>query len=239
MILAAEDWQALLLTLRLAAVTTFLLMLIGVPLAWWLANLKSRLRPLLEVLVSLPLVLPPTVLGFYLLLLLSPNQPLGALWLSLFGAPLVFSFSGLVLASIFYSLPFMVQPLLAAFSQRAAPLAQAAAALGMPPAARLWHVVLPACRPALVVAVSMSFAHTLGEFGVVLMIGGAIPGETQVVSVALYQHVETLNYGAANRLALVLLILSVLLLLCARLWGGSLAQSLSPARADWRGRALP
>ncbi|WP_308366172.1 MULTISPECIES: molybdate ABC transporter permease subunit [unclassified Microbulbifer] len=228
--LSATDWQALLLTLKLAGMTTLLLALLGIPLSWWLANRRGRLRPLLEVVLSLPLVLPPTVLGFYLLLLLSPNQPLGALWQQLFNRPLVFSFPGLVAASMLYSLPFMVQPLLAAFDQRALPLAQAAAGLGMPPLARLRSVVLPACRSALVVALSMTFAHTLGEFGVVLMIGGAIPGETQVVSVALYQHVENLDYGGAHRLALVLLLLSVLLLLLGRYWGGRLSGVLLPSR---------
>ncbi|WP_323845318.1 molybdate ABC transporter permease subunit [Microbulbifer magnicolonia] len=234
MSLIPSDWQALWLTLKLAAVTTALLALLAIPLAWWLANRSGPLRALLEVLLSLPLVLPPTVLGFYLLLFLAPQQPLGALWQQWFAAPLVFSFTGLVLASMLYSLPFMVQPLLAAFDQRALPLSQAAAGLGLPPLARLRFVLLPACRPALIAALSMTFAHTLGEFGVVLMIGGGIPGETQVVSVALYQHVESLDYGAANRLALVLMALSVLLLLCGRLWGGRFFAVTTPARKPAR-----
>ncbi|WP_221192041.1 molybdate ABC transporter permease subunit [Microbulbifer rhizosphaerae] len=216
MTVAPGDLEAVALTLRLSAITTVLLLLLGVPLAWWLSRWRSRWRHLLEVLVTLPLVLPPTVLGFYLLLLFSPNFPAGRLLAKVVGGPLVFSFSGLVVASVIYSLPFMVQPLLGAFFQGGQRLSHAAATLGVPPAAALLHVVLPACRPAVISACALTFAHTLGEFGVVLMIGGSIPGETQLVSIALYHHVEALEYGAAHRLALLLFGLSTTLLLAAR-----------------------
>ncbi|WP_413664026.1 molybdate ABC transporter permease subunit [Microbulbifer sp. CNSA002] len=221
--IATADWQALWLTLKLAGLTTLLLFIIGVPLAWKLSQWQSRWRHGIEVLITLPLVLPPTVLGFYLLLLFSPNYAPGQ-WLSqLFDGPLVFSFTGLVFASVIYSLPFMVQPLLAAFNANGQRLTQAAAALGIPPWAALLKVLLPASRAAIVSACALTFAHTLGEFGVVLMIGGAIPGETQVVSIALYQHVEAMEYGAAHRLALMLMGITTVLLLAARWLGHSLA----------------
>ncbi|SDJ89919.1 molybdate ABC transporter permease subunit [Microbulbifer yueqingensis] len=222
MTIDAADIGALWLTLRLAAITTLLLLLIGVPLAWKLSHWQSRWRHAVEVIITLPLVLPPTVLGFYLLLAFSPNYAPGRWLAESFGQPLVFSFTGLVIASVIYSLPFMVQPLLASFSQNGRRLTSAAAALGMPPLAALLRVLLPASRPAIISACALSFAHTLGEFGVVLMIGGAIPGETQVVSIALYQHVEAMEYGAAHRLALVLVAVTTALLLLAR-WLGRAA----------------
>ncbi|WP_237064095.1 molybdate ABC transporter permease subunit [Microbulbifer zhoushanensis] len=215
------DLGALWLTLRLAAVTTALLLVIGVPLAWKLSHWQSRWRHAVEVIITLPLVLPPTVLGFYLLLVLSPNYAPGSWLAEALGQPLVFSFTGLVIASVIYSLPFMVQPLLVSFSQHGGRLTSAAAALGMPPLAALLRVLLPASRPAIISACALTFAHTLGEFGVVLMIGGAIPGETQVVSVALYQHVEAMEYGAAHRLALLLVVVTTALLLVARWLGRS------------------
>lgn len=239
MTIAAADWQALWLTLKLAGLTTLLLFVLGVPLAWRLSQWQSRWRHGIEILITLPLVLPPTVLGFYLLLLFSPNYAPGQ-WLSqLLGGPLVFSFGGLVFASVIYSLPFMVQPLLAAFNTNGQRLSQAASALGMPPWAALLKVVLPASRAAIVSACALTFAHTLGEFGVVLMIGGAIPGETQVVSIALYQHVEAMEYGAAHRLALMLIGITTVLLLLARWLGhilaprGSNKESLKPATGVW------
>ncbi|GMG87723.1 molybdate ABC transporter permease subunit [Biformimicrobium ophioploci] len=224
----AADLQALWLTLRLAALTTLILFIIGVPLAWKLSHWRSRWRHLVEVLITLPLVLPPTVLGFYLLLLFSPNYATGQWLAALWGEPLVFSFTGLVIASVIYSLPFMVQPLLASFSQNGQRLSQAAAALGIPPAIALFKVLLPASKAAIVSACALSFAHTLGEFGVVLMIGGAIPGETQVVSIALFQHVEALQYGAAHRLAIVLLLVTTALLLLARWLGRNPAGAALP-----------
>ncbi|SDZ97701.1 molybdate ABC transporter permease subunit [Microbulbifer marinus] len=233
--IGAADLEALWLTLRLAAVTTLLLLVIGVPLAWKLSHWQSRWRHGVEVLITLPLVLPPTVLGFYLLLLFSPNHASGQWLAGVWGEPLVFSFTGLVIASVIYSLPFMVQPLLASFSQNGKRLTRAAAALGMPPHAALLKVLLPASRPAIVSACALTFAHTLGEFGVVLMIGGAIPGETQVVSIALYQHVEALEYGAAHRLALVLLVVTTALLLLAR-W---LGRAVSEAQREERFMGVP
>ncbi|MFA0813224.1 molybdate ABC transporter permease subunit [Microbulbifer epialgicus] len=221
--IAGADWQALWLTLKLAGLTTLLLFIIGVPLAWKLSQWQSRWRHGVEALITLPLVLPPTVLGFYLLLLFSPNYAPGQWLAQIWGGPLVFSFSGLVFASVIYSLPFMVQPLLAAFNANGQRLTQAAVALGIPPWAALLKVLLPASRAAIVSACALTFAHTLGEFGVVLMIGGAIPGETQVVSIALYQHVEAMEYGAAHRLALVLMGMTTALLLLARWLGRVLA----------------
>jgi molybdate transport system permease protein len=203
----------LLLTLRLAAVTIFWLLLLGTPLAWWLARTRSRLRAPIEAVVALPLVLPPTVLGFYLLLLLAPRGPIGALWASLGGGPLVFSFAGLVVGSFFYSLPFVVQPLQASFTTVGRPLLEAAATLGAGPLDRFLSVVLPLSRRGLLTATVLGFAHTVGEFGVVLMLGGNIPGKTRVVSIEIYNRVESLDYAAAHRLSLLLLVFSFLVLL--------------------------
>jgi len=213
----ASDLQALLLTLQLATVSTLILLVLGTPLAWWLATTRSRLRPVIEAMVALPLVLPPTVLGFYLLIALSPNgvigQPLQAL-----GLPaLAFSFSGLVVGSVIYSLPFVVQPLQNAFSSLGQRPLEVAATLGAGPLNRFWYVVLPLTRLGYLSAAVLGFAHTLGEFGVVLMIGGNIPGETQVVSIAIYEHVEALAYPQAHVLAGLLLGLSFLVLLLVNL----------------------
>jgi len=189
------------LTVQLAAVTSAVLLLLGLPLAWWLAHSGSRLRPLLEAVTALPLVLPPTVLGFYLLILMSPRSSFGAFWVELTGSTLTFSFTGLVLASVIYSLPFMVQPLVSAFAGLGRAPLEAAASLGAGPWDRFFTVVLPQSRRGLLTALVLTFTHTLGEFGVVLMVGGNIPGETRVLSIAIYEHVETLNYGEAHRLA--------------------------------------
>lgn len=202
------DWGAVALTAKLAFVTTLLLLLIGTPLAWWLARSRWPGKPLMEAVVALPLVLPPTVLGFYLLTLLNPKSPVGALWLELTGDTLTFSFAGLVLASIVYSLPFMVQPLQAAFAAVGDDLLEAAATLGASPRDRFVGVVLPLCRRGYLAAATLTFAHTVGEFGVVLMIGGNIPGTTRVLSIAIFEHVETVNYSAANVLSLGLLLFS-------------------------------
>jgi len=202
------------LTVQLAAVTSAVLLLIGVPLAWWLTHTRTRLRPLVEAVTALPLVLPPTVLGFYLLILLSPRAPLGAFWVDLTGNTLTFSFTGLVLASVIYSLPFMVQPLVSAFAALGRAPLEAAASLGAGPWDRFFTVVLPQSRRGLLTALVLTFTHTLGEFGVVLMVGGNIPGETRVLSIAIYEHVETLNYGDAHRLAGGLLIFAFVVL-CA------------------------
>lgn len=202
------------LTLRLAATTTILLFLIGTPLAWWLARTPSRLKPAVEAITALPLVLPPTVLGFYLLILLSPNTPLGRFWLGATGGTLTFSFSGLVLASVVYSMPFMVQPLATAFAAIGRGPIEAAASLGASPFDAFFSVAVPLSARAFLTAGVLTFAHTLGEFGVVLMVGGNIPGETRVLSIAIYDHVETLRYAEAHTLAAGLLLFSFVVLWC-------------------------
>ncbi|MFZ5491703.1 MAG: molybdate ABC transporter permease subunit [Pseudomonadota bacterium] len=196
------------LTLHLAAVTVSLLLLVGTPLAWWLAHTRTRLKPLIEAVTALPLVLPPTVIGFYLLVLFAPGAPLGAAWLGLTGDTLAFSFSGLVLASMLYSLPFVVQPLQGAFEAVGRGPLEAAAVLGARPLDAFFTVASPLALRGYVTAAVLGFAHTLGEFGVVLMVGGNIPGRTRVVSIAIYEHVETLNFAAAHVLAAGLLVFS-------------------------------
>lgn len=211
--LPPDLWQTLGLTLRLAGVTTIVLLAAGVPIARWLSRSTSRLRPVVETIVSMPLVLPPTVLGFYLLLAFNPAGPLGRFLESTLGLRFVFSFSGLVVASVVYSLPFMVQPLLAGFRSLPPSLAEASATLGKSPLETLFRVLLPAMRPAVVSAIVLSFAHTIGEFGVVLMVGGNIPGVTRVASIAVFDEVESMRYGAANAYALLLVALTFCLLL--------------------------
>ena len=213
MILSPDDLTALWLTLQLAGVSTVVLLLIGTPLAWWLAWSRSRMRFLVEALVALPLVLPPTVLGFYLLIALAPRGPIGAGATALGLPPLAFSFSGLVIGSVFYSLPFVVQPLQEAFRAIGQRPFDVAATLRATPFDRFVSVALPLARPGFVTATVLGFAHTLGEFGVVLMIGGNIPGETQVLSIAIYEHVEALDYGRAHLLSGLLLVLSFVMLL--------------------------
>ncbi|SNS41514.1 molybdate transport system permease protein [Noviherbaspirillum humi] len=213
----SHDWQPLLLTFRLAAMTTAFLLLLGVPLAWQLARMNSRFKAVLETLVSMPLVLPPSVLGFYLLLAFSPQHAFGQWldrWLHL---KLVFSFEGLVLGSILFSLPFMVQPVQAGFQALPASLLEASRTLGKSDLATLFRVMLPNIKPALLTGTVLSFAHTVGEFGVVLMIGGNIPGVTRVASIAIYDEVEGLNYAAAHFHAAVLFTLSFVILLAVHL----------------------
>ena len=207
------DLQALFLTFKLACITTTILFVLGLPIAWWLSRTESKFKPVLEALIALPLVLPPTVLGFYLLLAMGANGWLGKLWLSLFDTTLAFSFTGLIIGSAVYSLPFVVQPLQSAFSNVSRELMETAAALGAGFWDRFWTVALPSARNGALTAVVLGFAHTLGEFGVVLMIGGNIAGETKVVSIAIYEHVETLNYASANGLSVTLLLISFSLLL--------------------------
>ena len=199
------DMQAVWLTALLAGLTTLLLVPVATPLAWWLARTSSSLRPITEAVVALPLVLPPTVLGFYLLVLLNPESTVGAFWVSMTGGSLTFSFSGLVIASLLYSLPFMVQPLHSAFRGVPAATLEAAATLGASSRDQLMNIVLPLSKRGFLTGAILTFAHTVGEFGVVLMMGGNIPGETRVLSIAIYEHVETLNYDAAHMLALGLL----------------------------------
>lgn len=202
------DWDPLLLTFKLAALTTLILCLIGIPLAWWLAFTRFRLKAVAETVVAMPLVLPPSVLGFYLLLAFSPQSALGAFLDNHFHLRLVFSFSGLVIGSVLFSLPFMVQPVQSGFQSLPASLAEAAYTLGKSRWQTLRHVLLPNIKPALLSGIVLSFAHTVGEFGVVLMIGGNIPGETRVASIAIFTEVESLNYASANFYAGVLFAVS-------------------------------
>lgn len=207
------DLGPLWLTLHLALVTTVVLLVLGTPLAWWLAHTRSRTKPVVEALTALPLVLPPTVLGFYLLVLLNPTAPIGAFWVSLTGSTLTFAFSGLVVASVFYSLPFTVQPLQATFEAIGRGPLEAAATLRATPLDAFFTVASPMALRGYITAAVLSFAHTIGEFGVVLMVGGNIPGRTKVISIAIYEHVETINYAAAHVLSAGLLIFSFLVLL--------------------------
>jgi len=208
----ASTLEAILLTLKLAFITSGLLLLIALPLAWFLANWQSKAKPLVMSILALPLVLPPTVLGFYLLIAFSPQSTLGQGWQSLTGSNLVFSFEGLVLGSVIYSLPFALQPLYSGFSQLDNRYLDVAKTLGFSAAEAFMKIVLPLSKAPIVVALGLSFAHTIGEFGVVLMIGGNIPGETQVLSISLYEQVEALEYESAHKLALALLVFSFVML---------------------------
>ena len=215
--LPAPLWQSLWLTLRLAAITTLVLGLIGLPLAHWLNTTRFRLAPAIETLVALPIVLPPTVIGFYLLVAFSPLHPPGSWWRDAAGTPLAFSFTGLVIASVIYSLPFAVQPFQAALRAVPRDLLDAGRALGARPARVFLRLHLPLARRGITAGLTLGFAHTLGEFGVVLMIGGSIPGVTRVASIALYDEVQALDYPRAHAFAAVLLVLSFLLLLVVTL----------------------
>ncbi len=195
------DWMAVRLTAELAGLTTLLLLLVGTPIAWWLAGTRSVFKPLAASVVAMPLVLPPSVLGFYLLLLMGPQGPVGQLTMSLGLGRLPFTFAGLVVASVLYSLPFVVQPLQQAFEAIPHRTLEAAATLRAGPWDRFFTVALPLARPGFVTASVLGFAHTVGEFGVVLMIGGNIPGETRVLSVAVYEHVEAADFASAHRMA--------------------------------------
>lgn len=201
-------WPAIWLTLQLAAVTTVILLVIALPLGWWLATTRSRFRPLVEAVTALPLVLPPTVLGFYLLILMRPDAPLGAFWVRVTGDTLAFSFPGLVLASIVYSLPFAVQPMQTAFAAVPQATLDAARTLGATARDTFFSVSLPLARRGFVTAAVLSFAHTVGEFGVVLMVGGNIPGRTRVISIEIFTAVETLDFQTAHVLSLWLVVLS-------------------------------
>jgi len=210
--LSEADLTALAITLKLAVLSTLILLLLGTPLAWWMARTRWRFKFLLEAVVALPLVLPPTVLGFYLLLALGPHGPLGGLMESLGGRPLVFTFTGLVIGSVFYSMPFVVQPLQDAFTAVGRRPLEVAATLRAAPLDRFFTVAIPLARAGFFTAAVLGFAHTVGEFGVVLMIGGNIPGETQVLSIAIYDHVEGLEYVHAHWLSAGLLLMSFLML---------------------------
>ncbi|HRO82636.1 molybdate ABC transporter permease subunit [Alicycliphilus denitrificans] len=211
--LSPEDWAAITLTLELAGITTVLLLALCTPLAWWLAHTRSRWRGPVGAVVALPLVLPPTVIGFYLLVTMGPNGPIGHLTESLGLGRLPFTFPGLVIGSIVYSLPFAVQPLQRAFESAGRRPLEVAATLGAGPLDRFFTVALPLARPGFVTAAVLSFAHTVGEFGVVLMLGGNIPGVTRVVSVQIYDHVEAMEYAQAHWLAGGMVVFSFIVLM--------------------------
>ncbi len=218
------DWQAFWLTLRLAVVVSAILLVLGLPIAYWIAFSRWRWKFLVEAVVALPLVLPPTVLGFYVLVALGPHSPLGRWWISLTGHTLAFTFSGLVIGSILYSLPFAVQPFAASFAGVERKLISASATLGASPVRTFWRVIAPLSVPGLITGTVLSFAHTMGEFGVVLMVGGNIPGVTRTVSIDIYDQVQVSNYAAANQTALLLLmfcfaVLAAVYSLNRKAWG--------------------
>ncbi len=206
------EFAPILVTIKLASITTFILLLIGTPLAWWLSNTQNKLKVIIESVVALPLVLPPTVLGFYLLIALSPTGFIGNLWSMVSESRLSFSFTGLVIGSVIYSTPFVVQPLQASFEMVGKPLQQAAYTLGASSFDTFIHIVLPLSMRGFLVAITLGFAHTVGEFGVVLMIGGNIPEVTQVLSIVIYDHVEILEYSQAHTYSIGLLVFSFIVL---------------------------
>jgi molybdate transport system permease protein len=207
------DWGPIILTFKLAFVTTLILVVLAIPLAYFITQSKSKLKPIVEALVSMPLVLPPTVIGFYLLLVFSPNSGVGAFLNDFLGVQFVFSFSGLVLASVIYSLPFMVHPVQSGLAGLPASLQESAYLLGKSKWQTLTRVLLPSIKPALISGTVLAFAHTIGEFGVVLMIGGNIPNKTKVASIAIYDEVEALNYAGANQYSLILFVICFAILL--------------------------
>lgn len=219
--LTAEDWSAIRLTLELASLVTLLLLIVGTPIAWWLARTRSRLRSVVGAVVALPIVLPPTVLGFYLLVVMGPQGPVGQVMDNLGLGRLPFTFAGLVVASVFYSLPFVVQPIQNAFMAMGDRPLEVAATLRASPLVSFVTVALPLARPGFITAAVLGFAHTVGEFGVVLMIGGNIPGKTQVLSVQIYNHVEALEYAQAHELAAGMVAFSFLVLLALYALGGA------------------
>lgn len=210
--LTAADWQAIWLTIKLCSYTTLILLVIATPIASWLASGHSKLRIAVQAIVALPLVLPPTVLGFYMLMLLGPHGAVGGTLQSLGLSHLAFSFTGILIASVVYSLPFAVQPLLQAFRDMGRRPLEVAASLGANKLDRFFTITLPLCRGGFIVATTLSFAHTLGEFGVILMLGGSIPGETRVLSVLIYDYAEAMDYAAAHTLSLGMLIAAFVVL---------------------------
>ncbi len=207
------DLEPFILSFKLAGVTTSILFFLAVPVSWWLSQTKCRCKPFVEAIVSLPIVLPPSVLGFYILYALSYNSPLGAFFADTFGIKLVFNFSGLVIASCFYSFPFMVQPLQAGFESLNKNMLEASYIAGKNGFQTLFHIAIPNVKPSLITALIITFAHTVGEFGVVLMVGGSIPGETKVASVAIYEMVEVMDYSSAHIYSAIMLTLSFVVLL--------------------------
>lgn len=228
MFLTPDNLQALWLTFQVAALTTLILLVLGTPLAWWLARSRAWVAKPVGALVSLPLVLPPSVLGFYLLATLGPNGPLGQAMLAMGLPTLPFTFAGLVVGSVFYSLPFMVQPILNSFQALGERPLEVAATLRASPWDRFFRVVLPLCKPGIVTGCIMSFAHTVGEFGVVLMVGGNIPGVTRVVSVQIFDHVEALEYADAHRLAAVMLVFAFAVLMALQFYSARTARRTQP-----------
>ena len=222
----AAFWSTMALTFKLASVTTLILLVLGIPLAYYLSMSRSRIKPLVETVVSMPLVLPPTVLGFYLLVAFSPENAFGRFCEEVLGFRLVFSFWGLVLGSVIFSLPFMVHPVQSALQSLPASLTEAAQMLGKSKTTTLFRVLLPNIKPSLLTGIVITFAHTVGEFGVVLMIGGNIPGETRVASIAIYDEVEALNYAAANHYAMVLFAVTFSILLLVYLVNRSFLQKM-------------
>jgi molybdate transport system permease protein len=217
MTIPPDFWQALWLTIRLAFVSTALLLVIGLPIAQWLARGRGRIPLIVEVLLTLPIVLPPTVIGFYLLVIFAPQTWPGMLWSRVMGQPLAFSFSGLVAGSIIYSLPFAIQPFRAGLAMVSRELIDVARLSGASTLSTFWHVTLPLARTGIAAGVILSFAHTLGEFGVVLMLGGSIPGRTKVVSITIYDEVEKMNYAAAHTYSAVLLVIAFAMILAVTL----------------------
>lgn len=207
------DFAPFLLSFKLAGVTTLILFILALPLAWWLSQTHSKSKPVWEAVTALPIVLPPSVLGFYILVVLSPNSAVGGFFEDIFGVKLVFSFTGLVVASCFYSLPFMVQPLQSGFESLNKHMLEASYLAGKSKPQTLWHVALPNIKPSLITALIITFAHTVGEFGVVLMVGGSIPGETKVASVAIYEMVEVMEYGKAHIYSGLMVLMSFVVLL--------------------------
>lgn len=207
------DWTAIGLSLRLSLCVTFILMILGLPLGYWLANTRWRGKFLIEAMVALPLVLPPTVLGFYVLMAIGPLSPVGQFYESILGHRLPFTFQGLVVASVFYSLPFAVQPFTSGFRSLDRGVLESAWCLGASRFTTFFRIALPLARPGVLAGIVLSFAHTIGEFGVVLMIGGNIPNETRTVSISIYDEVQALNYAAANHTSLALLLFSFVVLL--------------------------
>ena len=212
-ILTGLDFEPFLLSFKLAGLTTIILFFISVPLAWWLSQTKSKTKPFFEALTALPIVLPPSVLGFYILVALSQNSPIGAFFEEVFGIKLIFNFTSLVIASCFYSLPFMVQPIQGGFESINKNMLEASYVSGKSKFQTILRVALPNIKPALLTAIIVTFAHTVGEFGVVLMVGGSIPGETKVASVAIYEMVEIMDYTSAHIYSAIMVIMSFLVLL--------------------------
>jgi len=219
--LQSLDFSPFILSFKLAGLTTLILFVLSVPLAWYLSQTRSKVKPVLEALTALPIVLPPSVIGFYLLVLLSQNSPLGQFFDEYFGLKLVFSFSGLLVASCFYSLPFMVQPLQSGFESLNKHMIEASYLAGKSTLQTVFKVALPNMKPALFTALIITFAHTVGEFGVVLMVGGSIPGETKVASVAIYEMVEVLEYGKAHIYSGIMLLMSFMTLLSVYIFNHS------------------